>query len=101
MNKSSFSITRTVPLPAGVIATLLLLLPLPAYTQLTGVENGNWRYLGGDAGHTRASPQLNQITAGNFSELEVAWIWRKHQAPSTGNMCYGYRSHTPYPCHFF
>ena len=76
MNKSSFSIPRTVPLPAGVIATLLLLLPLPAYTQLTGVENSNWRYLGGDAGHTRASPHLNQITADNFSELEVAWIWR-------------------------
>jgi len=55
---------------------LLLLLPLPAHAQLTGVENGNWRYLGGDAGHTRASPHLNQITADNFSELEVAWIWR-------------------------
>ena len=43
--------------------------------QLTGVENGEWRYLGGDAGHTRSSP-LKQINASNFSNLKVAWIWR-------------------------
>lgn len=42
---------------------------------LTGTENGEWRYLGGDAGNTRYSP-LNQINASNFSELEQAWIWR-------------------------
>ena len=43
--------------------------------QQTGVENGEWRYLGGDAGHTRSSP-LNQINAANFSKLKVAWIFR-------------------------
>ena len=43
--------------------------------QLPGVQNGQWRYLGGDAGHTRSSP-LNQINASNFSKLEVAWIYR-------------------------
>ena len=42
---------------------------------LTGTENGEWRYLGGDAGNTRYSP-LNQIDATNFSDLEQAWIWR-------------------------
>jgi quinoprotein glucose dehydrogenase len=42
---------------------------------LTGTENGEWRYLGGDAGNTRYSP-LNQINASNFSQLEQAWIWR-------------------------
>lgn len=42
---------------------------------LTGTENGEWRYLGGDAGNTRYSP-LNQINASNFSDLEQAWIWR-------------------------
>ena len=42
---------------------------------LTGTENGEWRYLGGDAGNTRYSP-LNQINATNFSDLEQAWIWR-------------------------
>ena len=42
---------------------------------LTGTENGEWRYLGGDAGNTRYS-SLNQINATNFSDLEQAWIWR-------------------------
>ena len=45
------------------------------HAQLTGLENGEWRYLGGDAGHTRSS-SLNQINASNFSTLKVAWIWR-------------------------
>ena len=40
-----------------------------------GTENGEWRYLGGDAAHTRYSP-LDQIDASNFEDLEVAWIWR-------------------------
>ena len=44
--------------------------------QLTGLENGEWHYLGGDAGHTRSAPALTQINASNFSELQVAWIWR-------------------------
>ena len=34
-----------------------------------------WRYWGGDAGSTRYSP-LDQITAGNAGQLEVAWRWR-------------------------
>jgi glucose dehydrogenase len=46
-----------------------------ALAQLPGVENGEWHYLGGDAGHTRSSP-LTQIHAGNFSDLQVAWVWR-------------------------
>jgi quinoprotein glucose dehydrogenase len=36
---------------------------------------GEWRYIGGDAGHTRYSA-LDQVTAENFEQLEVAWIWR-------------------------
>ncbi len=43
--------------------------------QLQGLEDGNWSYLGGAAGHSRYSP-LNQINASNFEDLEVAWIWR-------------------------
>ncbi|MDA1373059.1 MAG: PQQ-binding-like beta-propeller repeat protein [Proteobacteria bacterium] len=58
------------------LALVSLCFPLLAYAQLTGVEDGAWRYLGGDAGHTRASPHLKQITAANFSDLQVAWIWR-------------------------
>ena len=48
----------------------------PGSAQLTGLENGEWHYLGGDAGHTRSAPQLTQINASNFSDLEVAWTWR-------------------------
>jgi quinoprotein glucose dehydrogenase len=36
---------------------------------------GDWRYIGGDAAHTRYSP-LDQINAGNFEKLQVAWLWR-------------------------
>ena len=43
--------------------------------QLPGTENGEWRYLGGDAGNTRFSA-LDQINESNFAELEQAWIWR-------------------------
>lgn len=65
-------------LQACVASLVFATLPFPAavFGQLTGVEQGEWRYLGGDAGHTRASPQLTQINAANFSELETAWIWR-------------------------
>ena len=37
-----------------------------------GTANGQWRYLGGDVGHTRYSP-LNQITPANFETLKEAW----------------------------
>ena len=38
-------------------------------------SGGEWRYIGGDAGHTRYSG-LDQVTADNFESLEVAWVWR-------------------------
>ena len=62
----------------GVVLMLAVWLahPLSSAAQLPGVENGQWRYLGGDAGHTRANPGLTQIDASNFSDLEVAWIWQ-------------------------
>ena len=61
----------------GVLAlTALLGAASAGSAQLTGLENGEWHYLGGDAGHTRSAPHLTQINASNFSDLEVAWIWR-------------------------
>jgi len=59
-----------------LLASVILMYPATLVGQLVGVEAGQWRYLGGDAGHTRAAPDLTQITAANFSELEAAWIWR-------------------------
>ncbi|MCH7857410.1 MAG: PQQ-binding-like beta-propeller repeat protein [Gemmatimonadetes bacterium] len=53
---------------------LLLVAPSSGSAQLSGTENGQWQYLGGDAGHTRYSTS-GQITAANFENLEVAWQW--------------------------
>src|SRR5882762_9020099 len=41
----------------------------------SGAQNGEWRSYGGDIGHTRYSP-LDQINAGNFGTLEVAWRFK-------------------------
>src|SRR5580704_5532673 len=38
----------------------------------TGAKNGEWPTYGGDLGSTRYSA-LDQINAGNFDKLEVAW----------------------------
>ena len=37
-----------------------------------GTQGGEWRYVGGDAGHTRYSP-LDQVTPANFETLKEAW----------------------------
>ena len=39
-----------------------------------GTEDGEWRSYAGDVGGSKYSP-LDQIDAGNFSDLEVAWQW--------------------------
>ena len=60
----------------AVAFSALLVVPAAVAAQVgSGTEDGEWRYLGGDAAHTRYSP-LDQIDAGNFEDLEVAWIWR-------------------------
>ena len=41
----------------------------------SGAKNGEWRTYGGDLGNTHYSP-LDQINAGNFSKLEVAWRFK-------------------------
>ena len=60
---------------AVIFAAALLTVAAAQAQRLPGTENGEWRYLGGDAGHTRSS-SLDQINGSNFSDLEVAWIWR-------------------------
>ena len=60
----------------GFASALLMATAATTFAQrLPGTENGEWRYLGGDAGHTRSST-LDQINAGNFEDLEQQWIWR-------------------------
>ncbi len=51
------------------------LLSAPLGAQDRGTPPGEWRYIGGDAWHTRYSA-LDQITAENFEDLEIAWVWR-------------------------
>ena len=41
-----------------LVLTVLLGVPPISSAQLPGVENGEWRYVGGDAGHTRSNPWL-------------------------------------------
>ena len=59
------------------VLTVLITSPLVGSAQQPGGSTlqGEWHYLGGDAYHQRYS-SLDQIDAGNFEDLEVAWIWR-------------------------
>ena len=40
----------------------------------TSVPDGEWHAIGRDAANTKYSP-LDQIDAGNFTDLEIAWRW--------------------------
>src|SRR6266516_4534004 len=44
-------------------------------TAQTGAKNGEWRTYGGDLGNTHYSP-ADQINAGNFNKLEIAWRFK-------------------------
>ena len=58
---------------AGVFGSLAVL-PLTALAQ-QGAPDGEWPTYGGDLGHTRYAP-LDQIDAGNFNRLQVAWRFK-------------------------
>ena len=58
---------------AGVCAAVIWA-GAPAAAQ-TGAPGGEWRTYGGDLGNTRYSA-LDQITAENFSDLEIAWRFK-------------------------
>lgn len=60
---------------------ILLLISTPAHAQqgpVRGNAPGEWRAWGADAWSTRYSP-LDQINAGNFNSLEIAWQWNASQ----------------------
>lgn len=56
------------------MAVLILDLGVPLAAQY-GAKNGEWRTYGGDLGNTHYSA-LEQINAGNFSKLQVAWRFK-------------------------
>ena len=66
-----------MPLRSLIVIALCgaVLAPVQVAAQAGGVPAGEWRYIGADAGHTRYSA-LDQITADNFEQLELAWVWR-------------------------
>jgi len=55
----------------AIVTVGVLIAPVAAQRGATG---GEWRSYGGDVGSTKYSP-LDQITAENFSALEIAWRW--------------------------
>ena len=61
-------------LALGLLGAVILTVPSAQTQSATqrGTENGEWRTLGGDIGHTRYSP-LDQITPANFETLKEAW----------------------------
>ena len=54
------------------LTVALLSVALTATAQEPGTANGEWPSYGGNLSHDRYSP-LDQITAENFSEMELAW----------------------------
>jgi len=46
----------------------------PVFAQ-TGALDGEWRFYGGDGGHTQYTG-LDQIDRDNVTELQVAWRWK-------------------------
>ena len=64
---------RKLRVVAGAGAVLLGAVALAAAQ--TGAPGGEWRTYGGDLGNTRYSG-LDQITAENFSDLEIAWRFK-------------------------
>lgn len=90
---SPFSSSR----PLALATPLFLSLALVAFGASVAVAQspgqsaaapaeGGWFNIGADFGHTRYAP-LDQIDAGNFGDLEVAWIWRGDNfGPSVDNI---------------
>ena len=62
MKRIAFVVVALVSLSVGVAGQ-------------TGTKNGEWPTYGGDLGNTKYAP-LDQITAANFSSLEVAWRFK-------------------------
>jgi quinoprotein glucose dehydrogenase len=58
----------------AVVACVAACAAMPLAAQ-TGAKNGEWTTYGADLGNTRYSP-LDQINAGNFNNLEIAWRFK-------------------------
>ena len=57
-----------------VVAVVLAGVTLPSIRAQSSTPRGEWRAFGSDSANTKYSP-LDQITAENFTDLEIAWRW--------------------------
>jgi quinoprotein glucose dehydrogenase len=64
--------SRRYPIARALWACLVVTLTASSGLAQQGAENGEWRHYGGDEANTRYAP-LDQITADNFNDLELAW----------------------------
>ena len=58
----------------GVLIAVLFVLTAVRAGAQSAVPDGEWRAFGRDGANTKYSP-LDQITAENFTDLEIAWRW--------------------------
>ena len=65
---------RRIGTRTAAVAAAAWLAAGPAQAQYGAPADGEWRSHAGDLGSTKYSP-LDQITAENFADLEVAWRW--------------------------
>ncbi|HEV8394472.1 MAG TPA: pyrroloquinoline quinone-dependent dehydrogenase, partial [Vicinamibacterales bacterium] len=65
---------RTTQVAVATMTAILLAATAGLHGQ-AGAKKGEWPTYGGDLGHTRYAP-LDQITAANFSQLEVKWRFK-------------------------
>jgi quinoprotein glucose dehydrogenase len=72
---SQFLIPNSKFLATALVLASSLTLSSPAGRAQTGAAAGEWRAWAGDLGSTRYAP-LDQVTAANFNQLEVAWRFR-------------------------
>jgi quinoprotein glucose dehydrogenase len=71
----SVGITAAATVASLGTISLVLLRPASLAAQRGAPASGEWRTYGGDLANTKYSP-LDQINAGNFSTLRIAWRWR-------------------------
>jgi quinoprotein glucose dehydrogenase len=76
MNAWMSRIATTASISLAFACAAAILVGTPGIdAQERGAPTGEWRYIGGDAFHTRYL-SLDQINSANFEKLQVAWVWR-------------------------
>jgi len=79
-------LSRLIDLQRKIAFCITLMLASSVFSQHVndrpGAESAEWRYIGGDAGHTRSTP-LAEINVENFEDMEVEWTWEDNSFGTT------------------